>query len=218
MSDEELLNEIKETVISGDSEKARALASNALKSGLDPLFVLEKGFTSALRAVGEMWAREEIFLTQMMMAAMAVKEAVGLLEPEIRKKGESRSLLGKVLIGTVAGDIHDIGKSIVATLLSAAGFEVIDLGVDVPADTFVAKVQELRPDVLGLSALLTTTMNEQEVVINALTKANLRSEVKVIVGGAPVTAEWANKIGADAYADDAVQAVAKVKKLLNIST
>jgi len=218
MSDEEILNEIKKAVIAGDSEKAQALASNALKSGLDPLFVLEKGFTSALRVVGEMWAREEIFLTQAMMAAMAVKAAAELLEPEIRKKGESQHSLGKVLIGTVAGDIHDIGKSIVATMLSAAGFEVIDVGVDVPTDTFFNKVQELKPDVLGLSALLTTTMNEQEVVINALKKANLRNNIKVIVGGAPVTEEWSKKIGADAYAEDAVQAVAKVKELLNIST
>lgn len=215
---EKLLNEMREAVISGDSEKARALATGALESGLDPLFVLENGFTSALRAVGEMWTREEIFLTQMMMAAMVVKEAAGVLEPEIRKRGGSRSLLGKVLIGTVVGDIHDIGKSIVATMLGAAGFEVTDVGVDVPADTFVAKVQELRPDVLGLSALLTTTMGEQEVVIKALKRANLRGSVKVIVGGAPVTAEWAERIGADAYAEDAVQAVAKVKELLNIST
>ncbi len=212
----DLVKRLKEAVVVGDRDEAVKIAREVVDKGLDPLEALEKGLVAGVLEVGEKWVREEVFLTDVVMAAEAMKAASEVLRPEIVKRGEVVKRLGKVIIGTVAGDIHDIGKSLVALMLEASGFEVIDLGVDVPTETFVEKVRELKPDILGLSALLTTTMLEQKKVIEALKREGLRDKVKVIVGGAPVTEEWAKSIGADGYAEDAIRAVRLVKKLLGL--
>ncbi|MCS7127819.1 MAG: corrinoid protein [Sulfolobales archaeon] len=211
-----LIEKLKEAVIVGDRDEAIKISREIIDKGLDPLEALKRGLVAGVLEVGEKWVREEVFLADLVMSAEAMKAASEVLKPEIIKRGGVVKKFGKVIIGTVAGDIHDIGKNIVATMLEASGFEVIDLGVDVPTETFVEKVRELKPDVLGLSALLTTTMLEQKNVIEALKREGLRDGVKVIVGGAPVTEEWAKSIGADGYAEDAVRAVRLVKKLLGL--
>jgi corrinoid protein of di/trimethylamine methyltransferase len=168
-----------------------------------------------LKEIGDMFGKGEIFLPELMAAAQAAEASVKVLNEEIAKRAQTRKSLGKFLIGTVAGDIHSIGKNIVATLLRVAGFEVIDLGVDVPAEVFIEKVKELNPDIVGLSALLTTTMNEQKKIIEKLDEQGLRAKVKVMVGGAPVSQQWAKEIGADACGLDAQDAVEKAIKLIN---
>jgi len=211
-----LIEKLKEAVIAGDRDEAIKISREIVDKGLDPLEALERGLVAGVLEVGEKWVREEVFLADLVMSAEAMKAASEILKPEIIRRGSAVKKLGRVIIGTVAGDIHDIGKNIVATMLEASGFEVIDLGVDVSTETFIEKVRELKPDVLGLSALLTTTMLEQKNVIEALKREGLRDKVKVIIGGAPVTEEWAKSIGADGYAEDAIRAVRLVKKLLGL--
>ncbi|MEM2235453.1 MAG: corrinoid protein [Desulfurococcaceae archaeon] len=211
-----LIEKLKEAVIAGDRDEAIKISREIVDKGLDPLEALERGLVAGVLEVGEKWVREEVFLADLVMSAEAMKAASEILKPEIIRRGSAVKKLGRVIIGTVAGDIHDIGKNIVATMLEASGFEVIDLGVDVSTETFIEKVRELKPDVLGLSALLTTTMLEQKNVIEALKREGLRDRVKVIIGGAPVTEEWAKSIGADGYAEDAIRAVRLVKKLLGL--
>jgi corrinoid protein of di/trimethylamine methyltransferase len=164
--------------------------------------------------VGEGFANGELFIPDLMMSGEAMKAAIAALEGELIKRKQQRDVLGRVVIGTVQGDIHEIGKTLVATMLAANGFEVHDLGVDVSAQRFVDKVREVEADVLGLSALLTTTILNQETVILTLKEAGLRDRVKVIIGGVPASAEWAEEIGADAYAENATEAVAAVKQLV----
>jgi corrinoid protein of di/trimethylamine methyltransferase len=212
---ESIFQRLAETITNYDPEGAKALTKEALAIGIQPLRIIEDGLTKGLRRVGEQFGRHELFLPDLVMAAEAMKAALSILEPELSGKGERRSLIGRVLIGTVEGDVHDIGKSIVAAVLTAGGFEVIDLGVDVKASAFVEKVGELKPDILGLSALLSTTVLKQREVAEALTAAGLRSGVKLIVGGAAVTEEWAGKIGADGFARDAFGALEVSKRLLH---
>jgi corrinoid protein of di/trimethylamine methyltransferase len=164
--------------------------------------------------VGEKYESGEYFLPHLIIAADGMKKAMALLEPELKSRGQQAEKLGTVVIGTVHGDIHEIGKTLVGTMLSANGFEVHDLGVDVKVEDFINKARETNADAIGMSALLTTTMTVQRDVIEALEDRGLRSSVKVVVGGAPVTAEWAERIGADGHADDAVSAVSLLKKLL----
>ena len=201
------LDELRKAVRNYDKEAAVGAANEAIGSGVDPLTAIEAGLTPELREIGELYGRGDIWFIDLMSAALAVEAAVKVLEPEIRKRGLKQRTRGKYLIGTVAGDIHDIGKNIAGLLLMANGFEVIDLGVDVKPETFVEKVREHRPDILGMSALLTTTKKEQEKVIKALREAGLRDHVKVIIGGAATTPQWAEEIGADAYAEDALDGV-----------
>lgn len=203
-----------EAVVEGDAEKSEEIAKKTVELGMDPLQVLDGGVIKPLREIGDKFGRGEIFLTDLVMSAEAAKVAMEVLVAEIKRRGREVGYLGRVVLGTVAGDIHDIGKNIVGALLSVEGFEVIDLGADVPTEKFVEKVKELKPNILGLSALLTVTMPVQREVIEALKKAGLRDTVKVMVGGAPVTAEWAEEIGADAYGADAIDAVKKAKKLI----
>ena len=203
-----------EAVVEGDAEKSEETAKKAVELGMDPLQVLDEGVIKPLREIGDRFGRGEMFLTDLVMSAEAAKAAMGVLVAEIKRRGREVGYSGRVILGTVAGDIHDIGKNIVGALLSVEGFEVIDLGADVPTEKFVEKVRELKPNILGLSALLTVTMPVQREVIEALKKAGLRDTVKVMVGGAPVTAEWAEEIGADAYGADAIDAVKKAKKLI----
>jgi len=203
-----------EAVVEGDAEKSEETAKKTVELGMDPLQVLDEGVIKPLREIGDRFGRGEIFLTDLVMSAEAAKVAMEVLVAEIKRRGREVGYLGRVVLGTVAGDIHDIGKNIVGALLSVEGFEVIDLGADVPTEKFVEKVRELKPNILGLSALLTVTMPVQREVIEALKEAGLRDTVKVMVGGAPVTAEWAEEIGADAYGADAIDAVKKAKKLI----
>lgn len=211
---EEILRRIKEAIINYDMDGIKKYVKEALDNGIPPKDIIEKAMTPAMKEVGEKFASGEIFLPEMLASAETFKIAMEVLKPELEKRKESIKTLGRVLIGTVQGDIHDLGKNLVATMLSIAGFEVIDLGVDVPPEKFVEKVKELKPDIVGLSALMTTTMPAQKDTIEALKRAGVRDQVIVMVGGAPVTESWAKKIGADGYASDAFEAVEKAKELL----
>jgi len=210
MEKEELLKRMEEAVKAYDEEEARRLAEEAIRMGLDPVEALEHGLAKGLREVGDRFGRGEAFITELIAAAQAMEAGAEILNREIERRGAAREAVGRFLIGTV----DSIGKNIVATMLKAAGFEVIDIGVDVPTQTFVEKVRELKPDILGLSALMTTTMMKQKEVIEALREAGLRDQVKVIIGGAPVTEEWAREIGADAVGLDAASAVEASLKLI----
>jgi corrinoid protein of di/trimethylamine methyltransferase len=202
-----LLQRIQEAVASGDVEAAGALARDSIALGADPLRVLEDGFTAALRGVGARWEAGELYLPEMILAAEAMKAALQVLQPEILRRGGAAGAPRRCVLGTVKGDIHDIGKSIVGSMLEAVGFRVVDLGTDVPADRFVAAVRDEQAGFLGLSALLTTTMPEMRTVVDALAAAGLRSGVRVVIGGAPVTQEYAREIGADGFARDGLTAM-----------
>jgi trimethylamine corrinoid protein len=214
MSTDELYQAMSQSVIDGEPEQAEELAQKAVSLDLDPLEVIDHGYTYGMNMLGDRFARGEVFLPHLVMGGEAMKAAIAVLEPELAKRQQQRRVLGKVVIGTVAGDIHEIGKSLVATMLSANGFQVFDLGVDVPVSTFVEKAAEVEADIVGLSALLTTTMLNQGKVIESFQEAGLREEVKVIVGGAPVSQSWAEEIRADGYSENAVGAVALAKELM----
>ncbi len=214
MEKDKLLDEMRTAVIEGEIEEGEALARQALEAGIDPLECIENGFVAGINKVGALYEEGDMFLPELVAAGEVMKEALAILEPELLKSKQSRSILGKVIIGSVAHDIHDIGKDIVASMLTASGFEVHNLGIDVPNDTFVARVRELKPDILGMSALLTTTMPEQRNVIEILEEEGLRKGVKVMVGGAPVNKQWAEAIGADGFAEDAVEAVKVAKTMV----
>ncbi len=210
----DLLSLIKTTLIDGDPERTATLVQQALSEGLAPLAIVEQGLVPGMTVVGDRFASGEYFLPQLVIAARCMQAAMDILQPELLRRQEAVARAGTVVIGTVKGDIHEIGKNLVATMLSAAGFQVFDLGVNVPGEQFVEKVRETGAQILGLSALLTTTMTEQREVIAALEQAGLRDRVKVIIGGAPVNQRWAESIGADGYAEDAVGAVALARRLL----
>lgn len=214
MEKDNLLAEMKAAVLEGEIEEGEALARQALEAGMDPLECIEDGFVAGINEVGALYEDGEMYLPELVAAAEVMKEALAVLEPELLKSQKSRDILGKVIIGSVAHDIHDIGKDIVASMLTASGFEVYNLGIDIPNETFVAKVKELKPDILGMSALLTTTMPEQKNVIEMLKAEGLRDSVKVMVGGAPVNREWSDSISADGFAENAVEAVKVAKTLV----
>ena len=214
MANERLFEEMTNSVIAGVPDKARELANEVLHAGIDPLEAIQQGFKPGMDVVGEGFAKGELFIPDLVMSSQAMKAAIATLEPELRKRKQELQTLGKVVIGTVLGDIHEIGKTLVATMLSANGFQVHDLGVDVSPQRFVDAVREVDADVVGLSALLTTTMLNQEAVILTLKEAGLRDQVKVIIGGVPASPEWASEIGADAYAENATEAVEVVKGLV----
>ena len=209
-----LLEALTAAVLAYDVTRVEALTRQVVREGVDPLRALEDGLGRGLRHVGTLFGRREAFLPELVIAGEAMKLGLAILEPELRAGQTVGLRRGTFLIGTVAGDIHDIGKVIVSALLIADGFHVIDLGVDVPTATFVDAVQQHRPAILGLSALLSTTIPMQGEVIEALQEAGLRDQVKVMIGGAAVTPAWADQIGADAYAKDAVEAVQLAKHLL----
>jgi len=209
-----LFEEMAQSVIDGEPEIAVELAKRALAEGLDPLEALNQGYIAGVNYVGKQFACGEMYLPELVGAGEAMKNALAVLEPEMTRRGSARTILGKVVIGTVEGDIHDIGKSLVGTMLSSSGFQVYDLGVDVPIKTFVDKAREVDADIVGLSALLTTTMVKQKTIVKALQDAGLRPKVKVIIGGAPVTRGWAEEIGAEGYSEDAVGAVAVAKRIM----
>ncbi|MDZ4862077.1 MAG: corrinoid protein [Gemmatimonadota bacterium] len=211
---EVLFAAMRQSIIDGDPEQVERLAHEALALGIDPLEAINRGFVEGVNYVGEQFGLGEMFLPDLVMGGEAMKAAVAILEPEMQRRGLQRDSLGTVVLGTVKGDIHEIGKTLVMTMLSASGFQVHDLGVDVPVERFVAKVREVHADIVGLSALLTTTMPGQRQVVEALTREGLRAQVKVMVGGAPVSHAWAEEIGADGYGEDAMAAVALAKRLV----
>ncbi len=211
---DEPLRAMRESIVNGAPETAAILARGALTAGFDPLDAINLGFVPGMHAVGEQFAQHTMFLPDMMASAEAMRAAMQVLEPELQKRGGERPRAGTIVLGTTRGDIHEIGKTLVGTLLTAHGFKVHDLGVDVASDVFIANILKTGADVVGISALLTTTMRGQRTVIEAIEHAGLRTRVKVIVGGAPVTRRWAEEIGADGYSKDAVSAVELVKGLM----
>jgi corrinoid protein of di/trimethylamine methyltransferase len=215
MSDE-LFKQMAQAVIDGDDEGAEALAQQALDQGVAPLDAINKGYTAGMDMVGELFSTGEYFLPDLILGGEAMKAALGVLEPALKAAGQRRAVLGNVVLGTVKGDIHEIGKSLVGTMLAANGFEVYDLGIDIESSEFVAKARQYDADIVALSALLTTTMLQQRDVIEHLAESGLRDRVKVMVGGSPVTQGWADQIGADGFAEDAANAVVVARKLMGV--
>jgi corrinoid protein of di/trimethylamine methyltransferase len=205
---------MRQSILEGAPERAAELASAAVAHGIAPLDAIDNGFVAGMTEVGEQFAQRRMFLPDMLASAEAMKAAMAVLEPELKRMGGERHAPGTVVLGTTKGDIHEIGKTLVGTLLTAHGFKVHDLGVDVSGEQFVATAREFDADVVGISALLTTTMRNQKAVVEAFQAAGLRPRVKVIVGGAPVSRKWAEEIGADGYGKDAMSAVALVKELM----
>jgi len=205
---------MRQSIIDGAPESAADLARQALELGIAPLEAIDRGFVPGMTEVGSQYAQHQMFLPDMLASAEAMKAAMAVLEPELTRQGRQRPAAGTVILGTTKGDIHEIGKTLVGTLLTAHGFKVHDLGVDVASEQFAAKARELAADVVGVSALLTTTMRGQKSVVEVLEREQLRPKVKIIVGGAPVTRQWAEEIGADGYAKDAISAVALVQNLI----
>jgi corrinoid protein of di/trimethylamine methyltransferase len=210
----ELLDKIRDSLVEGEPEATVALTAQALQAGLEPMTIIKEGLVPGMNVVGDRFACGEYFLPELVIASDGMQQAIALLEPELLARNQKLEVAGTVVLGTVKGDIHAIGKSLVGTMLTANGFKVHDLGVDVPVERFVAKVQETGAEILGLSALLTTTMLQQKAVLEALEEAGLREKVKVMVGGAPVSRGWAEEIGADGYAEDAMGAVLLAQGML----
>ena len=213
MAEQKIYDDIRRCIAEGDDGWARELAQQGLDSGIGPLDLIEKGFTPALRVVGERWETGEIYLPEMILAAEAMKAALSVLSPVLQKDSATAQDTKSCVLGTVKGDIHDIGKSIVGALVEAGGLKVVDLGTNVEPARFVAAVRETGASVLGLSALLTTTMAQMKLVMDALKEAGLRDRVRVAVGGAPVTRAFADEIGADGYAGDGMTAMRLIQDL-----
>lgn len=200
-----VIEQIKEATMNGSAKKVQELVNKAIAAGISPSVIIGEGFIPAMEVVGDDFKKGEIFVPEMLVAAKAMQAGVKLIEP-LFAPGE-RQYIGKFLIGTVHGDLHDIGKNLVAMILQGAGFEVVDIGIDVPAERFVSAIQEHRPQIVGICALLTTTMREIDATIQAIKAAGIRDQVRIVIGGAPVTQDFADEIGADAYAADAGAAV-----------
>lgn len=213
MSKEDLLKQARQAVMEGDEEAAEAMAHKVIAEGINPVEIINEGLSPAMTEVGDGFANEEIPLPGVLVAAEAMTKAIEIMEPHIAKE-EVAETLGTVVIGTVEGDIHDIGKRIVATMLKVYGFEVHDLGRDVPIDVFVEKAKELKPDILGSSSLMTTTMVGQKILEEKLRAEGIRDNLKTMIGGAATTQEWADKIGCDCYAEDANDTALKAKELI----
>ena len=206
---------MKEAVLDGDEEEAVRLAEQALEEGLELQKVMDEGFLAGIQEAGQLYEDEEYFLPDLVCSADAMKCALEVLDEAMKNDPNAqKGAAAKVALVTVQGDVHDIGKTIVGAMMTASGFEVYDLGTDVLNEDVIAKVKEIDPDVLGLSALLTTTMEEQGNIIEMLKAEGLRDDVKVIIGGAPVNQAWADKITADGYSDNAIAAVKLAQTLL----
>jgi len=213
MSKENLINESIRSVVEGDEDAAIKVANAIIAEGINPVVIISEGFAKGMITVGDLFANEEYALPEVLLSADAMQSALDLLSPHIPKE-EVEKKLGTVVIGTVQGDIHDIGKRIVATMLEVYGFEVHDLGRDVTLEDFIKKVIEVNADIVAASALMTTTMVAQKMLHEALQEAGIRDKVKLMVGGAAVTQEWADQIGADGYAEEVTEAVKKAKQLV----
>jgi len=208
-----VLDELREAVIDGQAKLAVAAATQGLEQGIPAEVLLQDGLIAAMREVGRLFEENEIYVPEMLVAARAMNATVAVLKPRLIERAVQSS--GTVAIGTVQGDLHDIGKNLVAMMLEGSGFEVVDLGTDVPPERFVEAIRA-GADVVAMSALLTTTMTSMQDVVEAITVAGLRDQVRIIVGGAPITAKYAAQIGADGYAPDASKAVRKVRELLTV--
>jgi 5-methyltetrahydrofolate--homocysteine methyltransferase len=206
---------IYEAVMEGDAQEAAAQVQAGLDAGIAPGEILNKGCIAAMGEVGRLFEEGEMFVPEMLIAARAMQAGMNVLKPHLAE--DEITSAGKVVIGTVSGDLHDIGKNLVGMMMEGAGFEIVDLGTDVSADAFVGAVKAHNPDLIGMSALLTTTMPSMTATIEALTEAGLRDQVKVIIGGAPVTQTFADEIGADGFAPDASSATRKAKELLAVT-
>jgi trimethylamine corrinoid protein len=214
----QILDELASAVESIDPDKVILLSRSALEKNIDPVDIVDQGIAKGLRSVGDKFENGEAFLTDLVGAAAAAKEALDkVLRPVMEKSRKTQRSIGKVVIGTVAGDIHDIGKNIVGAMLFAAGFEVIDLGTDASADAFFNRSVETHANVVGSSALLSTTLPVQREIVQEFVKRKMRDQYKLLVGGAPATDKWAQEIGADGYAPNALDAVRLVKKVLGLS-
>jgi 5-methyltetrahydrofolate--homocysteine methyltransferase len=209
---DEQLQTIFNAILEGDKAGTEAGVQAALASGLDPAAILSDGMIAAMHEVGQRFECGDYFVPEMLVAARAMQAGLALLKPQLKEANIKSA--GKVVIGTVKGDLHDIGKNLVGMMLEGAGFEIYDLGTDVTPEKFVSAVQSFQPELLGMSALLTTTMPNMKGTVEALKAAGLRDQVKVIVGGAPLTDAYAQQIGADGYAPDASRAVALAKALI----
>lgn len=205
---------IKNTVIAGKHKEIDALVEKAIQHKVNPDDLINNALIAAMDVVGDRFAKSEIFVPEMLVAAVTMKKGLDIIKPLLKDQEEQSK--GKVVLCTVKGDLHDIGKNLVGMMLEGAGFEVIDLGVDVTVENVVDKVAEIKPQVLGLSALLTTTMPEMQNVINLLHDRGIREKVKVMVGGAPVNADFAEKIGADAHGKDAAEAVTIARSFIDL--
>lgn len=205
-----ILEEISEFLQKGKRKNVKALIEQALEEGIDPKIILKEGLMSGMSIIGRKFKREEVFVPDVMMAARAMNVGLSILEPKLVEAGNEP--IGRVVIGTVQGDLHDIGKNLTAMLLKGAGFEIYDMGVDVSAEAFLEKAEEVNADIIGLSALLSTTMSQMKEVIDLLKEKNLRDKYIVMIGGAPITNEFAEEIGADYYTPDAASAAEVAKK------
>jgi trimethylamine corrinoid protein len=213
MSNEEFLSMVKKAIIEGNKDDAEQLAQRAISENMDLNEIIEKGYIQGIQKVGQLWEEGEYFLPELITSAECMKAAMGIMKPELEKAQIDMRSAGKIVIGTVEGDIHDIGKNLVSSILSANGFDVVDLGADVKLDQFIEKADEVNADLICLSALLTTTMTGQKKLIERLKEKGLYGRFKVMVGGAPVNQKWADDIGADGYSENALTAVGAAKKL-----
>jgi len=218
MPEPEILRAMRQSVIDGAPETARTLAETGIRGGVQPLVAIHDGYVPGMSYVGDQFAQRRMFLPDMVASAEAMKAAMEVLEPELKRQGESRPSAGTVVLGTAKGDIHEIGKTLVGTLLGANGFRVLDLGVDVSAERFATVARDVDANVVGVSALLTTTMKGQKRVVEFFDEQGLRPQIKVIIGGAPVTRQWAEELRCDGFAKDAVSAVHLVQKLVGVPT
>ena len=216
MDAKEIKQGIYDAIIELDDAKIVMMANTVLDSELDLIEVIEQAMSPAMEEIGRRFQSGDMFLPELMMSAEVYEAAMNILRPKMLETGKNMKPIGKVVIGSVKGDIHSIGKGLVATMLKTAGLEVLDLGVDVPTFTFVEQAEKMGADIIALSALLTTTMPSQREVIEALEGEGIRDKFKVIVGGAPVSREWAETIGADGYGENAAQAVQLSKELCKV--
>jgi len=212
-SKDRLFNSMAEAVVAGNKEVAETLAKRALSEKFDPHEVIEKGYIPGIQKAGILWEKGEYFLPELISSAECMKAVMAVLKPALKASQAESFSRGKVVIGTIEGDIHDIGKNLVASMLSANGFDVMDLGADVKLERFIDKAREMDADLICLSALLTTTMLNQRRLIEMLKERGLRQQFKVLVGGAPVTKRWASDIGADGYGENALEAVRLAKEI-----
>lgn len=215
MDENEIFASLREAVIQGDANTAEQSSRQAVEANVDPLVAVEMGLAKGMKVVGEQFECDEIYLPELMMAADAFRAAMAVLNPEIKKQTVQLPNPGTVLLATVRGDLHSIGKNIVATVLEANGYRVVDLGIDRAALEIIEEAEKVQADVIGLSALMSTTLPYQKEVIDALQELNLRHKYRVIVGGGPTTQEWADEIGADGYGRDPVAAVGLLQRLLS---
>ncbi len=216
MEEKEILDNLSSAVAEGDLEKGRKMADEVLVRRVDPLKAVEFGLSKGMAIVGEGFENGDVFLPGLMTAADVFNSVMEVLKPEIKAQNKQVAISGIVLIGTVRGDVHNIGKNIVATVLGTQGFEVVDIGIDNPPLKFIEEAEKRKADVIALSSLMTTTMPGQKEVIDTLKEMKLREKYLVIVGGGPVTQDWADRIGADGYGKSAAQAVETVKQLLDM--